>query len=61
MIKTDEMVEVTARIFTAIYNTTNPSATWPSQIQNADTIVTAIVAVANSPQIAEQADLPQQG
>ena len=61
MIKTDEMVEVTAKLLIALYNTTNPNATWPSQIQNADTIVSAIIAVSNSPQTAEQADLPPQG
>jgi len=61
MIKTDEMVETTAKLLIALYNTTNPNATWPSQIQNADTIVTAIAAIANSPRTVEQADLPPQG
>lgn len=61
MIKTDEMVEITAKILTALYAQTNPNATWPSQIPNADTIVDAIVAVSNSPRAAEQADHPPQG
>jgi hypothetical protein len=61
MIKTDEMVETTAKLLIALYNTTNPNATWPSQIQNADMVVSAIVAIANSPRMVEQADLPPQG
>jgi hypothetical protein len=61
MIKTDEMVEETAKLLIALYNTTSPNATWPSQIPQANIIVSAIVALANSPQAAEQADLPPQG
>lgn len=60
MVKSDEMVEITAKILCVMYSATNPNATWPSQIANATTIVDAIVAVANAPQIAEQADMPSQ-
>lgn len=60
MIKTDAMVEMTAKLLVSMYSSGNPSATWPSQIPNAETIVDAIVALANAPQIAEQADLPAQ-
>ena len=60
MIKTDEMVEETAKLLIALYNTTNPNATWPSQIPQAEIIVSAIVALANAPQTAEQADLAPQ-
>lgn len=60
MVKTDEMVEATAKLLTALYGSTIPNATWPSQIPQAETIVTAITALANSPQTAEQADLPPQ-
>lgn len=58
--KTDEMVEQTAKLLIALYNTTNPAATWPSQIPNAEAIVSAIVAIANAPEVAEQANLPPQ-
>lgn len=60
MIKTDEMVEMTAKILVTLYGATNPNATWPSQIPNAETIVDAVVAIANAPQTAEQADIPPQ-
>lgn len=60
MIATDEMVEITAKILVTMYGASHPNSTWPSQIANATTIVDAIVALANAPQIAEQADLPPQ-
>lgn len=60
MIATDEMVEITAKILVTMYGANHPNSTWPSQIANATTIVDAIVAIANAPQIAEQADLPPQ-
>lgn len=60
MVRTDEMIEITAKILVTIYGASHPNSTWPSQIPNAETIVDAIVAIANAPQIAEQADLPPQ-
>lgn len=50
VVKTDQMVETTAKILVQMFGKDHPNQTWPTFIPEADIIVSAIVDEANAPQ-----------